>query len=155
MLLKLPKSACNMCRISPCREQKERLAVFMEREIIPRCFSTAVTASWGIFCTVLSLLPDGLPWTFILVQHHRLSPNLTPSFSQAIVHSSPLMNSPFFHTELQSILSQSQEKPYRSTISPLEFILSIFSLQCMHNSLQSSAPQVLPPSQPTCQSCHC
>lgn len=38
----------------------------MERETVPRCFSTAVTATWGTFCTVLNLLSYSLPWTLLL-----------------------------------------------------------------------------------------
>lgn len=149
MLLRWPKSACNLCRISPCKEQKEKLTVFMVRQITPRCCPTPATTSQGLFHTVLSLLPHSQLCSLPHVQCHRLPPNFRAHLSQPQlwstvylwwVHHLPLMSPPTFHTALQSTLSQSHEQPYSSTLPTLECILSIFPLQSRHNSLQSSPP---------------
>lgn len=82
MLLRWPKSACNLCRISPCKEQKEKLTVFMVRQITPRCCSTAATTIQGVFHTVLSLLPHSQVCSLPHVQCHRLPPNFRAPLSQ-------------------------------------------------------------------------
>lgn len=54
----------------------------MERETTPRCFFTAVTASWGILCTVLFTFPiawHGLSYLCSTIDFHPTSHHLSPN----------------------------------------------------------------------------
>lgn len=160
-LYKLPTCTVGSCMINPCywddlsqlaicaeshlaKNRKKNWQVFMVREIIPRYCSRAATDSQGVYPyspqftspqPALQLALGAAPQTSTKPYSNSLP---TPG----MVHSPPLMSPPPFHTARQSTLSQSHEQPYSSTLPPLECILSIFPLQCMHNCLQSSAPYV-------------
>lgn len=164
MTLRWPKSntACDPYRTLSCKEQKEKLTVFMVREMIPRCCFTADPASQQVFHVVLNLFPPSqLCILHLTAPETPTKPYSTSLPTPGVVHSAPLMSLPPSHTALQSALS----KPLNNPTTHLSHLLNIYIFISHHPQhvspsihaqisakLCTLSPQVLPPSLPTCQS---